>query len=294
MIALNKSFFNKSDVYSDEIFFSIGALAKVAIYSNWATFEDGTSISRELSTKLSSYITMHEDFFLGPNSNIEKIVKIGDRVKASDPILIVEKSFQDESINKVLSKLGKDFDQTIDELSKNVFKSKYSGEIVDIEISYNVPFETLSPSLQKLVNSFKVVNNKKKKYLKDTLKGLSPSELDKYYRINGVFRELEPLKSNKLKSKEREGIVIEFFIKTLQEVSVGNKIALGVAVKSIVSEVVENDKCPVTEYNKDEKVDVLVSPFSPVNRQTCDFFYQMCCNKVLLELKRKVKKILDE
>jgi hypothetical protein len=91
----------------------------------------------------------------------------------------MEKSFQDESINKVLSKLGSTFDQTIHELSKAKITTKFGGEIVDISISYNVPFETLSPSLKKLINKYKKENDEKRSYIKDTLNELSKEDLER-------------------------------------------------------------------------------------------------------------------
>jgi len=294
ILAINRSFFSESSLFKDEIFFCTGALAKVAVTSSWGTFEDSCVMSQSLSEDLKSTVTINKSVVVGENTNIDHIVKIGEKIKAGNPLMIWESSFEDESINKVLSKLGSDFDQSIKELSKNVVLSKYSGEIVDIKIIYNTDLDKLSPTLKKLISSHKSKNTIKEQYVKKAFKNASKDELEELYRTNGIFKEYEMLQSSKLDNQEIDGVMIEFFIKTSQTVGIGDKVALGVAVKTIVAEVLPDEKSPYSEYrSEDEKIDIIISPMSPLNRMTGDFFLQLFTNKVLLELKKQIKEILD-
>jgi len=294
ILALNNSFFKESSVFKNEIFFGLGTLAKIALTSKWSTFEDGSSVSRSLAKKIGSEVTMYKDVVIGPNSNIEKIVNINDKIKTSDPLIVFDTSFKDESINKVLSKLGAKFDQTIAELSKNVVSSKYSGEIADIKITYNVPFETLSPSLKKLINQYKKKNKEKVNYITKTLKKADKEEIKDFCLNPDIFKEDEMVKSDKVNGKAMEGVLIEFFTKTYQEVNVGDKVTYGVAVKSVIGDIMEDNKCPYSEYNKDENIEALLSPISPLNRMCGDFYLHLYVNKVLLELKRQVKEMIED
>ena len=91
-------------------------------------------ITEGLSEALTSYVTMKKVVKLGPNANIQKIVKKGDRIKTSEPLLVFEQSFEDASANALLDRLGQDFGEAIDEFSKTTITSIYTGEVVDIKI----------------------------------------------------------------------------------------------------------------------------------------------------------------
>jgi hypothetical protein len=294
IIAYNKNYFNKSSVYKNETFFMSGSLAKVAVMGDWANLEDGSTINEKLIKKLESNVTIHKEVEMGKNSNIIQIVDVGDTVRTSDPLITIEKSFEDESINKVLDSLGSDFTDTIEELSKNVIKSKNTGEIVDINILYNVPFETLSESIQKLIKKFKIRDSRKENYVKKAIEDADKSEKDSVYNINGLFNNYDQIHSDKIKGKRMKGVLIEFFIRTKDSLSIGDKIIFSVAVKSIISKIVNEDDYSYSESNPNEIIEATISPFSPLNRMTCDFYNQLCINKVLLGLKEKIKKIVKK
>ena len=147
---------------------------------------------------------------------------------------------------------------------------------------------------QKIIKEFEAEDAKKRKNVKTHLKDATDKNLDGIFKTNGLFKNYEKLPAGKIKGKRTDGVLIEIFIKTKDSISIGDKITFGVAVKSVISQVIDEDNVPFSEYDHDEEIEGIISPFSPINRLTCDFFNQLCINKVLLELKKKVKKIVDQ
>ena len=148
-IAYNPSFFQGK---GNDCVFTQGTLAKVAISPGDFVFEDSTYISDRLSEMCASDITMAKSVALGPNTIIHKMVKIGDHVNVNDDLLNFTTSFNDATTTEFLQDLIASVGNEIgEELGNEKVKSKYGGRISDIEIYYNVPFETLSPSLQDII-----------------------------------------------------------------------------------------------------------------------------------------------
>ena len=57
------------------------------------------------------------------------------------------------------------------------------------------------------------------------------------------------------------------------------------ACKGIISEVIPDDKAPLSEYRQDRPVEAIVSPMSLISRNTPDLPLMGLANKVILELK---------
>lgn len=63
------------------------------------------------------------------------------------------------------------------------------------------------------------------------------------------------------------------------------------ALKTVISDVIPSDKHPYSD-NKDEEIEAILSPLSIVSRMVPDVYQMMLGNKVLIELKRKIKDII--
>ena len=138
----------------DDISYSMGTLAKVAIAGSDATYEDSSFISSKLSKRMKSKLTMKKEMILGTNANIDYIVKKGQEVKTGDPLITFENAFEDASINDFLEKLGTEFEETIASMTKNTYRSKYTGRVVDVRFYYNKDLEEFSPSIQKILTQY--------------------------------------------------------------------------------------------------------------------------------------------
>jgi hypothetical protein len=90
-------------------------------------------------------------------------------------------------------------------------------------------------------------------------------------------------------------LYIEFYIKIEDKFKVGDKASLApVALKNIVSAVIDEGKEPFSEHRESENIDFIVTPMSVVSRMTQDFYSHLWGNKCLVELKNAIRKIADE
>jgi len=275
ILAKNSDYFlgNKAE----DVIFASGYIAKIAMHSGDYTLEDSSMISDDLSKALASKVTMVKHLNLGVNSNILSMVKIGDSVKTGEPLCVFEQSFDDSDANKLLDSLGDEFNDVIEEMGKNEFKSKYTGEIVDIKIYYNRDIEDFQPSVQKIIKAY----NKRIEDRKSLLKG------QKIDTTNIVFPPTGKQNITKMRNDTIDGIYIEFYIRYTDIASIGDKITFSVALKTTISKVVPDKEAPYSDYHKDERIDAIISPLSVISRMTTDVFNIMYLNKVLIELKNK-------
>lgn len=272
----------KDDMYmvgdtKDSIMYSVGTLSDVAIASSDGTYEDSSFISRDLSERMTSRITMKADMILGVNANVDFIVKENDVIKTGDPLIVFENSFEDSSINELLAKLGADFEQEVDRLSKNTYRSHYTGKVVDIKIFYNRDITEFSPSIQALLNTY--ISEKSR--IRDLLLEYSGKDSMNVTHIPSVGK----LDTNKIKGDVLDGIRIEFYIEVKDSVGTGDKIAYFGSCKTIVSDTLEAEEMPVSETNMAKPLDAVFSPLSLVSRMTSDIYNALYLGKTISSLK---------
>jgi hypothetical protein len=284
IVAKNPDYFKGE---GNDVTFASGTLAKVALTPGSFTFEDSSMITEELSHRMGSYITMIKPISLGPNANIEKMVKKGDTVKTGDPLLVFENSFDEKEANMLLDRLGEEFDELIDELGRNTVKSKYSGEVVDVKIYYNRDLEEFSPSVQKIIKSYSSDVKRREKVIKENF--AQGEEMPTSF----ISSPTEKIDAEKIKSQQVDGILIEFYVRYYEPLAIGGKLTFGVALKSIVAQVTPKGEEPFSEFRPEEEVSAIISPLSLVGRMTGDFVMTMMMNKALIELKRSVRDIYE-
>lgn len=294
----------KNDIlaYEDKFFtddgfngnrFNIGSLQKVAIMSAYSTYEDSTFVTNKLSKEMSSEIIMMKDVTIGRNANVDHIVNVGDEVHVGDILVSFETSYEDDTLNKFLASVGDDLQEEIKSLGKVPIKTKYSGIIEDIKIYSSVDLDELSPSLQKIVKAYYDKINKKKKII------------NKYDKSNGIIKagmllnepteKIKPTPDGKLKGKEVfDGVLIEFYIKYNDSIAVGDKITFYSALKSIVGEVIPEGYEPYSEFRPDEEISAFVGPSAVLQRMVPSIIFTMFGNKVLIELKNKLREIYEK
>lgn len=283
--------FVKGDILSaDEFFFKgggnntemyKGTLIKVAFASTDITYEDSSAVTEALADRLTATIIMNMDYLLTKNANILKMVTVGTEVKTSDPLLVFEEMFtDDEDVGGVLDSL--DDDGSFSELASNTMTSKYTGKIVDIRMYYNYNITEYSPSIQKVIKDY-IKNNKERA---DRVKDAHDAQFVD-------LKNVEPIKSGRANGQVFDGLYIEFYVETKDKFTVGDKLTADTSLKSVVGEIIPNDVAPTSEFHPETPVDLVFSPISIVGRMTQDIFYIMYTNKVLIELKNKVRHILQ-
>ena len=296
--------FKKNDIlaYEDKFFtqdntcgnrFNIGSLQKVALLSSSLTYEDSSYISKKLSREMATEVVMPKQAVLGPNTNVDYMVKIGDKVQNGDELIRFEKSFDEDVINQLLFNVGQEFKEDIIMSGKDKIKSKYSGEIIDIKVFCTVDLEELSPSLRQIVNQYYNKINAKKKLLEKYDKSGSVVKCNMLF--NEPVSKVEPNNNGVIRgAKVNSGVLIEFYIKVHDEVGVGDKIVFFSALKSIVGTIIPEGQEAYTLFRPEEGIDAVLSCNSLIARGITSAPKMMMGNKLLVELSRKLKEIYEK
>ncbi|MDD3172213.1 MAG: hypothetical protein PHF63_00865 [Herbinix sp.] len=287
IIAYNNKFFTDESTGVNR--FNIGTLEKVAIIPSFATYEDSSYVTQKLADDMSSEIVSKKEVVLGPNSNVEFLVKKGDKVNVGDDLIIYDQSFDEGEMNKLLRDVSDDIKEEFKSIGKNKHSSKYSGVIEDVKIYCSVDLEDLSPSLRKVVSSYYSKVNKKK------------ALLNKYDKTGKIVKAglmiTEPSSkieetNGKIKGNEvNGGVLIEIYLKYNNTVGVGDKITFFSALKSVVGEVKAPGYEGYTDFRPDEEISSVIGPSAILQRMTTSILTTMFANKVIIELKRKVEDI---
>ena len=290
ILAYEDKFFSQNSAFGNR--FNIGSLQKVALLSSSLTYEDSSYISKKLSREMATEVVMQKQAVLGPNTNVDFIAKIGDKVQNGDELIRFEKSFNEETINQLLFNVGDEFKEEIIMSGKDKVKSKYSGVIEDIKVFCTVELEELSPSLRQIVNQYHSKIRARKKLLEKYDKSGS------VVKCNMLFNEADgKVEANNGKLRGaivNEGVLIEFYIKVYDEVGIGDKIVFFSALKSIVGSVIPEGQEAYTLYRPEEGIDAVLSCNSLIARGITSAPKMLMSNKLLVELSRKLKDIYEK
>jgi len=280
ILAVDKSFFGENGL--GEISYKSGLLVKVALTPLDQTFEDSLIVTQNLIEKTSCEVTMMRALSLNTKTTLEKIVSVGEKVQPSSPLAIFENIGDDSDLANLLDKIGADFEESIAALSKNISTAKYAGEVVEIRTYYNRKEEELSESLVGFINRERNRLEKRKKLAM----GTSLDESIKVFMPEYTTRK-------KVHGEEFDGVLILFFIKTINVAGDGDKYVSQAPLKGIVARVLEKGEEPVAEDG--EIIDYILSPLSTISRMTVDVYLQLWTHSILIKTKQnlieKFKKI---
>ena len=278
------------DSYSDKVgvgnlAYNIGTLTKVAIMHTDKGFEDSAIISQDLSEKMASEIVLQVDILMDAKDIDIQCVEIGKPLHEGEVIMSYRAALEDQDatdiINKMVSKnAGNESKELMDEIGKIKVKSKVTGKLQDIKIYSTIPTSEMSKSLAAFVNKYNAPVDKMKSKLSKL--GIDGSQ----YGTSGVLPAV-----GKLKHAEGK-VLVEFYIKYYDKMSVGDKLVYFSALKGVVKEIFPEGKEPYSEYRPEEKVHSFL-PVGSVNaRMVTSVLTLGAINKVLIELDRHVKDIM--
>lgn len=291
ILAQDRDFFTNSEHFGNQ--FNIGTLEKIALLSSAATFEDSSYVTKQVSRDMASEIVMQKQVVLGPNTNIDYMVKIGDTVQSGDELIRFEQSFDEDSLNVLLSNVGEDMKEDIMMNNKEKVKTKYSGVIEDIKVYSSVSLNDLSPSLRKVVNKHYNRIKDRRKLLEKYDKSNNP-----LVKCNMLFNEntetVKTTNDGKFKGVAlNDGVLIEFYIKIHDELGAGDKIVFFSALKTIITNVIPEGQEAYTAFRPDEKIGAVLSCNSIIARGIVSCQYMIMGNKLLIELSRQLKDIYE-
>ena len=282
IVAYDKSSYSNSVGNPNTIGYNLGTLAKVAIITTDEGYEDSGIVSPWLSTAMSSDIVVKKEKVLPKDTNVLFIAKKGQPIQEGESLLLFQNSFDEDTMNQLLKTLSDEEDEVSD-LGRINIKSKNTGVIQDIKVYRTVDIDELSPSLKKIVNTYEKDVKRLKKAASSTInKSIADMEF-------GSNEKLPP--TGKLKDAI-DGVKIEFYIKYQDDFSVGDKLVTQSALKATCKDIFPEGKEPYSEFRPDEPIDLFLSTLSVSSRMVCSIEVSGGINKILIELARKVKKIM--
>ena len=90
-----------------------------------------------------------------------------------------------------------------------------------------------------------------------------------------------------------DGVLIEFYIKHIEPLSIGSKIANFTALKNTIVEIIPAGYEPWSEFRPDEEVSTIIASNSILKRMTPSVILSALGNKCIIELKHKLKEIYE-
>lgn len=279
ILAYDKLSYSDKVGHTDNIAYNLGTLTKIAILNTDEGFEDSAIISEWLSDAMASDVVIQKDIVLPKDTNIYNMVKKGDKIGEGDPLLIFQNAFDEEDVNILLKNLVDD-EEAISDLGRIPIKSKITGEVKDIKIYRTVEKDELSDSLKKKVNELE-------KPISDMKKIMKKYDIDSSYKLEADYK----LESTGKLKKVDEGVLIEFYLKYEDKMSIGDKLIYYSALKGVIKDIFPEGKEPYTNFRPNEPIHSLLSQGSVLGRMVCSVIMNMSINKVLIELDRKVKDI---
>ena len=278
VVAYDKLSFSKTLGESHNLAANIGTLAKVAIINTDEGFEDSAAITESFANKLGTYVIQSIETKVEKGSNIFVYKNIGDSVMEGDTLFAYQSDFDDDVANALLKNLTLDAEQ-LSELGRNPVKSKYTGIVQDIVIYRTCSDEGISSSLMKFIDTYE---NK----IKDTKSvydkyGIDPSALPKTGKVAEI---------GKTKNLD-DAVLIIYYIKFKDNMSVGDKIVFYSANKGIIKYIIPKEDEPYTDFRKNEHVDSFMSLSSISGRMTCSITLMAATSKLMVELDRSIKEL---
>lgn len=273
-----KTFSNKLGE-SENLAYNVGVLCKVGILPTDEGFEDSASISSWLSEAMGTTVATKIPVAIGANTNVFDMVSVGSPVEEGQPLITMQDSIDDKDAAILLHNIT-DSDYVSD-LGRVRIKSKYTGVLQEIKIYRTCEISELSESLQKVVKVYeKGIKATKNLYKENNISG--SNTLDPDYALTNT---------GKLKNIG-EGVLIEFFIKYFDNMSIGDKLTLQSANKGVIKYIFPKGKEPFTDFRPEETVHIMASSRSFNARMVTSPIISGALNKGLIELDRSIKDIM--
>ena len=284
ILAYHEKFFTKDS--AGMVRMNVGPLAKIAFAGLYSTYEDAGLITHKMSHRLSSAVTMKQSSKLNATDDVDFIVKVGDEVEIGDPLIVFGLGDTGDKAVDTFLKAFQSSDNMLD-TAKRVIKSKHAGRVVDVRMYTIKSMDKLSPSLFDLLDEHFKENIRKRAILDKHDKSDSIYKLDTPYTLP-----TQPLKGPSIKGVNCD-VLIEIYIEHSDDVSIGDKCVVYAASKQVISEVVPEGLEPYAESDPTEEVSMFVSPRSILGRMIPSIVVMSSANKILIELKKKIKRIWE-
>lgn len=193
---------------------------KTVLWESYQTLEDASSISKRISTQLRTKTSKVKNIVIGFDQSVTMQVKPGDQVDFDSVLCYIEDSstassnlFNSETID------------TLKMLSSQAPRASVKGVIDKVEVYYYGEPEEATESIQKLIQAS---DKKFREDFKQMGKPQFTGSVDESFRMDG---DALPMDS----------ICIRVYITSDNDFGIGDKAVFGNQLKTVVSEVLEDD-----------------------------------------------------
>lgn len=263
IITYHEEFFHL-DPITKNLSWCHGIPVTMAIMPKDITIEDSSMISAKLADKMNLTTIHSRNIHITKDMVIKSHVSVGDKVKYNDSLIELE---YEDTVNII-----EDTDELFDELKKTQFKSKYEGEVVDIQV-YHVASEfndSLSSFISKVTKRYRDIY-KTAKDTNNAYKYIHITKVAENARIKGV-------------QLTNDDILIVFNIRTDFACGIGDKIVNGNMLKSVISRIEHNPM--VTEDGKE--IDIVFGLKSIFDRIVLSVFINGISENIIEDAENKL------
>lgn len=291
ILAFDKHYFKDTGVLGNKL--TYGTKVKVACLSNMATYEDSMWSTYRLSRAMSADITMKEiSIVLGKNSDVDYIVKVGDRVHNGDDLIRFDTAYTDEEMSELMKSIRSDLQEDIVNLGKQKYTTKHDGVVASVRVYPAVELTEMSASLRKVVSDVQSHERKRRAYM-DKYDKNKNSVYRKGIFFNESVGTIKPDQYGKIGGVDvHDGVLVEIFVTYHDEVSDGDKFAHMSANKATNGYMIPRGLEPYTMFRPYEEIDVPLAPSAILQRGTPSILTVVVVYKVLIELKRSIFELL--
>lgn len=270
---------NAKQVNPNGISYNIGTLAKIAILNTAMGFEDSCVVDHTMSRALSFNLVVQKEVSLAPTANIFSVVSKGDIVQEGEPLIIFSDVFEDEDAATIMRNLAMD-NSLISDIGRKKVHAKVSGKIQEIKVYRTCELDQLSPPLLAFVKKYEAKVAKTKSVMKKY-------KIDKEYELEPNYK--LPMEG---KLKATDGVKIEFYIKTVDHYSAGDKLTFYQGLKGVCSALIPEGEEAYSEYRKNEYVNGFLTSIGCAKRMVSSCMTLGLINKGLIELTRQCQEDL--
>ena len=285
IVAYDKKYINgTNDMFGDPLAV-MGTMTRVAVETNGGVYEDACYITDTLAHKMKTKITRQKRVILSRFANIKYIAKVGQQLKANEPILIFDDT-EDEFSSQILAQMAEEAEDDDEIIASSApVITKHGGVVKDIRIYYTISLEQMTDSMKKIVNDYNKEANKREKTI---------GKYKNIYDANTIVKtseQLTPDSEGKVKGvRVNDGIFIDFYIEYEDIMAPGDKLAFHSAMKGIVSDIIPEGLEPYGELDPDHKIGAVVSSIGFYRRMCLDFAKVGGLCKMTIERKKQLKR----
>ena len=282
LIAWSKSF-------SDNVL-AIGKNKKVAVLNYLGkSHEDGYVISENMANDFQTELILKIPVIIPPNTKILYFNR-NKETSLNEPLIEFQYN-TNENIEDYLNTydlIDSEFQEDTEALytpnqNSMVIKSP-GGEIVDIKIRLNTK-TNVDPIL---LNEWDLQN----KNINEIKKSLNQNNFtDEKKFLDNIDTSVMKVGTHKLKGKDFEGCLVEFYVNVITSAKIGNKITNRFGAKGVINHIVPQDVIPIGEHTGE--IDVFLAPAAILARKNTVILKELYLGKLLVNLKTIISNLLS-